>query len=173
MQVYLDNGNTSDCECCYPNWASSTPDHTALLPYLNSSSMPGPWSLNVRPSLIDCVWASVPLTELHVIRLGCGPVKGLLAQYIVMQLNTLSCHDILCPPMAPQSSAETQGTYTFWGARLFSYLNISVPDDTWIFQVGQNVCHALCCVKSIPLTLTCGYRCKSAVLPACGWTTPW
>ena len=115
--------------------------------------MPGPWSLNVRPSLIDRVLASAPLTELHVITLGCGAVKGLIAQCNVMQLNRLVCHNILCHPVAPQSSVEMQGTYTFWGARLFSYLNISVPDDTWIFQVGQNVCHALCCVKSIPLTL--------------------
>lgn len=51
-QMYLDNGGTGDCECCYPNWASSTPDYTFLIQDFNSTSMPGLWSYNVGSSLI-------------------------------------------------------------------------------------------------------------------------
>ena len=50
VQIYLTNGNTGQCECCYPDWASSTPDYTFLVPYLNATSMPDRWSYNVRPS---------------------------------------------------------------------------------------------------------------------------
>jgi len=47
LQMYLNNGNTGQCECCYPTWASSTPNYTFLIPYLNATSMPNWWSDNV------------------------------------------------------------------------------------------------------------------------------
>ncbi|KAL0020762.1 hypothetical protein WJX77_010440 [Trebouxia sp. C0004] len=45
-QMYLNNGNTGQCECCYPDWASSTPNQTFMVPFLNSTSMPDWWSDN-------------------------------------------------------------------------------------------------------------------------------
>ncbi len=47
LQMYLNNGNTGQCECCYRTWASSTPNYTFFIPYLNSTSMPDWWSDNV------------------------------------------------------------------------------------------------------------------------------
>ncbi len=47
LQMYLNNSNTGECECCYPTWASSTPNYTFLIPYLNATSMPNWWSDNV------------------------------------------------------------------------------------------------------------------------------
>lgn len=51
VQIYLTNGNTGQCECCYPDWANTTPNATFLIPYLNATAMPDRWSNNVRPSL--------------------------------------------------------------------------------------------------------------------------
>ena len=44
VQLWLDNGGTGQCECCYPPWNSANPDYTFLIPYLNETGMPGNWS---------------------------------------------------------------------------------------------------------------------------------
>ena len=44
VQMYLTNGNTGQCQCCYPAWASSSPNYTFLVPYLNATAMPDLWS---------------------------------------------------------------------------------------------------------------------------------
>lgn len=54
VQMYLSNGNTGQCQCCYPAWDSSTPDYTFLVPYLNALSMPDLWSRNVS-LFLNCI----------------------------------------------------------------------------------------------------------------------
>lgn len=51
VQMYLLNGNTSHCECCYPDWAKLTPNYTFLIPSLEATSMPDLWSRQARPVL--------------------------------------------------------------------------------------------------------------------------
>lgn len=52
VQLWLDNGGTAQCECCYPPWDSTDPDYTFLIQYLNETGMPGSWSYNV--GLLQC-----------------------------------------------------------------------------------------------------------------------
>ncbi len=49
----------------FPNYASLTPNYTFLIPNLTSSTMPGFWSMNVSPSLLecDCGWRTICHTQ--------------------------------------------------------------------------------------------------------------
>ena len=73
VQMYLSNGNTGQCECCYPAWDSSTPNYTFLVPYLNALSMPDLWSRNVRLFLNRVQQLSkAAVAWLNVMQCGCS-----------------------------------------------------------------------------------------------------
>ncbi|KAL0020761.1 hypothetical protein WJX77_010440 [Trebouxia sp. C0004] len=83
-QMYLNNGNTGQCECCYPDWASSTPNQTFMVPFLNSTSMPDWWSDNVNKLLMGAIQhprQTMPLHGLAVLPFQLGTT--------ILHLNTI------------------------------------------------------------------------------------
>ncbi|KAL0056133.1 hypothetical protein WJX82_008016 [Trebouxia sp. C0006] len=100
-QMYLNNGNTGQCECCYPTWASSTPNYTFLIPYLNATSMPNLWSDN--------------------------------------------------------------GTYQYWGAKLFSYLHATVAQD-YAFQMQVDSAARLWVNSTLIINATCAQNATQSTI---------
>ena len=83
VQMYLSNGNTGQCECCYPDWANTSPDRTILLPFLNASSMPDLWSDNVRLPLY-CIEQPDSFSE-------CFLISELTSAYCSCSMTPLPC----------------------------------------------------------------------------------
>ena len=47
MQMYWNFTTTLNSFVWYPNLTTVAPNYTFVVPYVNSTSMPGPWSMNV------------------------------------------------------------------------------------------------------------------------------
>lgn len=139
VQLWLNNGGTGQCECCYPPWNSANPDYTFLIPYLNETGMPGNWSYMVR-LLLNCIQHSGQSEVLNTELCKCTSV------YCHMDCEGISWH---C------SHLYTQGNYTYWGARLYSTLPVSTAPTTYGFQLQTDSAARLWINGQLVIDATC------------------